>query len=180
MKVIQLPVSELKSALAGFNKIISSRTTLPALGCVRVAPQPEGVHLQVTDLDSFATCRIHTGAPADFPPCLISVAALAKVVKTSKDSVAPIHEGADRFKVRHFIGSTPVEQSIESLETKEWPPLPEFKAKPFLVEPGFKESFRHAMECASTESNHGTAPNTGIALPFQCEHPWPGVGEFGR
>ena len=24
------------------------------------------------------------------------------------------------------------------------------------------------------------APNAGIALRFQTEHPWPGVGEFGR
>lgn len=28
--------------------------------------------------------------------------------------------------------------------------------------------------------NEVTAPNAGIALQFQCEHRWPGVGEFDR
>jgi hypothetical protein len=29
-------------------------------------------------------------------------------------------------------------------------------------------------------ANEVTSPNAGIALPFQCEHHRPGVGEFGR
>ena len=58
MKAIELPPSELKPALAGFSKVINTRSTLPVLGCIRVQPTLSGVDLQVTDLDSFVTFRV--------------------------------------------------------------------------------------------------------------------------
>jgi DNA polymerase III sliding clamp (beta) subunit (PCNA family) len=152
MNVIELPAGELKTALAGFNKIVSSRTTLPVLGCVRIEPHPEGINLQVTDLDSFATYQIRTEVPPDFPPCLVSLAPLAKVARTTKGTIALIRADKERFQLRHSIGSTPVEQPIESLPIEDWPAVPQIKAKPFLAELGFKEAFRNALECASAES----------------------------
>lgn len=152
MKEITLPVGELKTALAGFNKVVSRGTSLPVLGCIRLQPAPDGVDLQITDLDSFATYRIPTNVPADFLPCLISMAALARIVKTRKDWLWLIHEGAQRFKTRHFIGEHPVEQPIDSLPIEEWPLAPQIKSRPFVVEPAFKESFNQALECSSSES----------------------------
>ena len=35
-ETLQLPVLALKEALAGLSKVISKRTTLPVLGCVRI------------------------------------------------------------------------------------------------------------------------------------------------
>jgi DNA polymerase III sliding clamp (beta) subunit (PCNA family) len=151
MKELQLSVPEFKAALAGFNKLVSHGVTLPILGCIRVQPSPEGVSLQVTDLDSFATCRLDAVAPPDFPPCLVSMTTLARVAKSAKGRIHLIREGEQRFKIRHYIGEHPVEQPIESVPIEEWPTPTQFKAKPFLVEPGFKEAFRHAMECASTD-----------------------------
>src|SRR4051812_17141789 len=107
MKQLPLPVGELKNALAGFSKIVNSRTTLPVLGCVRIQPRAEGVTLQVTDLESFVTFHMAADAPADFPPCLVSLATLAKIVKTSQDRIWLIHEGDQRMKVRHCIGNHP-------------------------------------------------------------------------
>jgi hypothetical protein len=103
MKVLELPITELKATIAGFHKVVGGRITLPALGCVRVQPSPEGVELQVTDLDSFATCRIKTASVPEFPPCLLSLATLAKVTKASKDVVSLIHQGGERFTVRQDL-----------------------------------------------------------------------------
>ena len=68
------------------------------VGGVSSKPQENVVDalLQVTDLDSFATCRVKATASPDFPVCLVSIAALAKVAKTAKGSVALIHEDKDQ------------------------------------------------------------------------------------
>jgi DNA polymerase III sliding clamp (beta) subunit (PCNA family) len=152
MKEIELPVNELKTALAGFNKVLV-RSSLPVLGCIRVQPQLEGVDLQATDLDTHVTFRINTTAPADFAPCLVSITALATVAKSAKERIWLVQEEPMRIKVRHMIGNHPVEQPIETLPIEEWPPIQQVKARPFVVQPEFKQCLRNAMECTSADSS---------------------------
>jgi len=53
---IELPVPELKIALAGFAKIICRSSCLPVLRSIRVSLDAAGVlALQATDLESIAT-----------------------------------------------------------------------------------------------------------------------------
>ena len=57
---IILPVPELKQALSGLNKIVSKKTTLPVLSCVKVSRGRNGeVSLQATDLDAHATFTLN-------------------------------------------------------------------------------------------------------------------------
>ncbi|MEA3188173.1 MAG: hypothetical protein QOD99_2003 [Chthoniobacter sp.] len=42
MSKINLPIAELKPALTGLGKIISKRSTLPTLGCIKVDRTKEG------------------------------------------------------------------------------------------------------------------------------------------
>ena len=69
---IEFPAVALKNAFAGLSKIISSKSTLPVLGCVRVEADANGdARFQVTDLDSFATGHVQATSPGRFPACLI-------------------------------------------------------------------------------------------------------------
>ncbi len=82
--IIELPVSELKTALTGLGKVIGRRTTLPVLSQVRITQDKDGqVSLQGTDLDSFVTYRtlnVQGGEPVEF---LVPMDQLAKTVPFS-------------------------------------------------------------------------------------------------
>lgn len=68
---LELPAVAIKNAFAGLSKIISSKSTLPVLGCVRIEADANGAtRFQATDLDSFVTCRVQ-GSPGGFPACLV-------------------------------------------------------------------------------------------------------------
>ena len=57
--IIELPVSELKTALAGLGKVVNRRSALPVLAHLRVSRDATGqVALQGTDLDSTATYKL--------------------------------------------------------------------------------------------------------------------------
>lgn len=63
---IQIPVSELKIALAGLTKVINKRTSLPVLSCLRLTSQPNGpVRLQATNLDDFLTLACQSPSPLE-------------------------------------------------------------------------------------------------------------------
>jgi DNA polymerase III sliding clamp (beta) subunit (PCNA family) len=122
------------------------------LGQVRLEAAGLTVNLQVTDLDCFATYRIDMPDTVEFPTCLLPLAALRSISRCAKDTIAFTCGGDNRFKLRHLIGNTPVEQPIESLLLEEWPAVPQIDAEPFPVEPGFKDAFRQALECVSSVS----------------------------
>ena len=59
MSKINLPIAELKPALAGLGKVISKSSTLPVLKMVKLDRTREGwITLTGTDLDSFVTVRL--------------------------------------------------------------------------------------------------------------------------
>ena len=135
--IIELPVSELKTALTGLNKVVGKRFTLPVLGSIRVSRDHEGqVSLQGTDLDSFATYRtidVQHGDPVEF---LVPMEELAKTAKTAKDKVNLYPDGKDSVVIQTLVGNTPVEQQIASLDPKEFPPEPKFTQPPVALTRG--------------------------------------------
>ena len=67
---IILPVPELKQALSGLNKIVSKKTTLPVLSCVKVSRGRNGeVSLQATDLDAMPHSRSTIHKPVKLWTC---------------------------------------------------------------------------------------------------------------
>ena len=79
---IVIPVSDLKAALPGLNKIVSKRSTLPVLQAVRVARDAGGaVSLMATDLDAFAT---YTVKEAQSGPAVEILMPFDQLTKTAK------------------------------------------------------------------------------------------------
>lgn len=151
---IELPASELKTALTGLGKVISRRTTQPVLEHLRVTRDSEGrVTLQATDLDTTAT--YHAEQPSAGPPCdfLVPYEPLHKLVKGSREPVQLIVEGSDQVRLRTHVGSSPMDQLLTTVKTEEFPPTPAVPGAPILVNEHFRDALRQALECCSEDDS---------------------------
>jgi hypothetical protein len=152
-KTLEIPVADLKTAVAGFAKVII-RSPLPALGCVRVSSETGCVFLQATDLDSFVSCRMAAAAAERFEPVLIPFDKLSRQVKgmNTKDRLGIVVSDKE-VAFAYDLGGTRVEQPIETVDPKEWPPAPVIENPEFPVGPNFKTALKEAHECASDDSS---------------------------
>lgn len=150
---IEFPAAALKNAFAGLSKIISSKSTLPVLGCVRVEADANGdARFQVTDLDSFATGHVQAANPGRFPACLIPFEPLNRIVKGAKNALRLVLEDG-KVSVQSSFGTATVAQSLTTHPLKEWPVVPAVPAPTLNGEAAFKKALREALECASTDSS---------------------------
>ncbi len=153
--IIKLPVTELKTALSGFTKVVPNRTTLPELGMLHVERDRQGwVRLTGTDLDTFLTFRLETpGEVANPTSCRISLGELQKLVKTCPaDEVLDLEVlGEDKLLLRHRIGSHPVEQVITSAPVTDFPEPPPITAKPVSLDEAARATLLDALACASDD-----------------------------
>jgi DNA polymerase III sliding clamp (beta) subunit (PCNA family) len=150
---IEFPAVALKNALAGLSKIISSKSTLPVLGCIRVEADANGyARFQVTDLDSFATGHLQAANPGRFPACLIPFDPLNRIVKGAKNALRLVQEDG-KVSVQSSFGTATVAQSLTTHPLKEWPVVPAVPAPTLNGEAAFKKALREALECASTDSS---------------------------
>ncbi len=150
---IEFPAAALKNAFAGLSKVISNKTTLPVLGCVRVEADANGdAQFQVTDLDSFATGHVQAANPGRFPACLIPFDPLNRIVKGAKNALRLVQEDG-KVSVQSSFGTATVAQSLTTHPLKEWPVVPTVPAPTLNGEAAFKKALREALECASTDSS---------------------------
>src|SRR6266852_8896430 len=93
---MMLPVSELKTALAGLSKVVSKSSRLPVLQSIRIERDAAGsVTLQSTDLDSFATYSAPQPHPGPSAALLVPLDQLSNAVKSSKEQVGFVIEGPE-------------------------------------------------------------------------------------
>jgi len=153
-KILELPIGELKYALAGLSKIALTKSSLPILRHVRIEPDGNnGIYLSGTDLECFATCRIAVTNPDGFPACTVDFDALNKLVKTTRGDLALVREDDGKLNVRYSIGDAFARKPIETLPVVEWPAFPPNKNTSNPLDEAFKPAFRHALECASVDSS---------------------------
>jgi DNA polymerase III sliding clamp (beta) subunit (PCNA family) len=155
MKEITLPVMALKEALAGLNKIVARKATLPVLQSVRLARNADGiVSLMGTDLDAFATYTAKEPSPGPAVELLLPLDQLVKTAKSlsAEGTIGFSQDGKEKVKLRYSIGASLVERSINSLPAGEFPPVPTIKQHSLPLEPGFGLALRQALECCSDDS----------------------------
>ncbi|NBV25642.1 MAG: hypothetical protein EBS05_27525, partial [Proteobacteria bacterium] len=120
---IELPAAELKTALTGLGKVISRHRTLPILGHVRVTRTDHGVvTLQATDLDVSACYQAEATAAGEPCDLLVPYEPFNKLVKGGKEPVQLTVEAKDKVRLKTFIGSSPMEQTLTTLPVDEFPP----------------------------------------------------------
>jgi DNA polymerase III sliding clamp (beta) subunit (PCNA family) len=154
MKPIELPVNDLKCALAGFAKVAPRRSTLPVLTSLRINRDQMGaITLQVTDLESFATYKLPVSQPGEPVEFLVPIEQLSKAVKGAKDHVALYQEEQDSVILQTKVSRTLIEQKMSVMAPNHWPEVPQLPAPTLEVDQTFRQAFREAMECASVDQS---------------------------
>ena len=146
--MITIPVSELKPALAGLTKVVSNKSRLECLRCVRVDATPERTTLLGTDLDIFARVRLPEAkcdAPASFLLPFERLQAIAR--RFNARTILNIEPG----RIFCDLGTGRVSEDIECPDIEEFPM--EFAVETALVP--MPESFARrvveTMGCSSTD-----------------------------
>jgi DNA polymerase III sliding clamp (beta) subunit (PCNA family) len=154
MQEIILPVSELKKALTGLNKIVAKKSPLPIFQSVRVARDANGqLSILATDLDSFATYNFQQTQPGPAMAVLVPFDQLTRIVKGMKaeETISLIPEGKETIKLRYFIAGCLVEQNLSTWPVDEFPRVPEVNQPSIPLEPEFGTTLRQALECCSDD-----------------------------
>ncbi|MEA3189289.1 MAG: hypothetical protein QOD99_3119 [Chthoniobacter sp.] len=154
MSKINLPIAELKPALTGLGKIISKRSILPVLGCIKVDRTKEGwVVLTSTDIDSFITVRLEEPAEGAPVSILVPYDDVTRITKRcQKNETISIEKAAgDKALISFPIGNQTAQEHVESLAVAEFPPVPKIKSDPVAFNNDIRSSLLEAFQCASTD-----------------------------
>lgn len=154
MNQISIPSSELKLALSGLSKIVNRKSSLPVLQTIRLARDVEGrVSLTATDLDSFVTYTTEHPQPGQPVDVLLPFEQLNKMVKGCGGEVVVSPEPKDKAKIKYQLGDSSLEQSVNTISVKEFPPSPKITEKVVPMPVQFGETLRQAFDTSSSDSS---------------------------
>ena len=180
MSIIQLPVAELRPALAGLGKVINKRVTLPVLGHVKIERTRDGwIALTGTNLDCFATVRLEQPSDGEPDSVLVSYEDLNKTLKVcGKSEVIEIESTGDKALLRYSIGNQSVESRVVVLPAADFPEMPKVVTDPVALPDGLRESIHQAFACASTDETRYVI--TGVFIDVSKKDCHQVVGTNGR
>ena len=152
MKLL-LPRSELKNALAGLSKVVSTKANLPILSHVRLEADGKAMTLTGTDLNQVATYEIKCDAPATSPvSALIPIELLQSQLKTTNGPAIEIDVGKDEVTLSGSMSGQSISRRVDMPDLKEWPSLhAQATMKP--VDARFLDHIRQAATFASKEES---------------------------
>src|SRR5579871_3527896 len=150
---VNLNAGDLKTAMAGLNKIIGKRSTLPVLQSVLVKQEGGRASLQATDLDTYTTFSLPQLQEGPSTAFLVPAEALNRIVKGSgnEDAISLVQTGKQSVTIRTFIASKPVDHNIDSIDIKEWTEAPTVTGKPIVLDCEFHETLKTALEFSSED-----------------------------
>ena len=173
--MISIPISELKPALMGLAKVVSNKSRLECLRCVRVDATPERTTLMGTDLEVFARVALPEAkcdAPASF------LLPLERLQSTAKRFNARTVLNIEPGRISCDLGTGRVSEDFESLDVGEYPEELAVETAPVPMPETFARRFTEAMGCSSTDATRYIL--NGIQLDVSdpaCHHM---VGTDGR
>lgn len=146
-KIISINAGELKSALAGFSKIINTRHSLEALCSLRIRGDETGLFLEGTDAESFLKARIGNGEEA-IDTFLVPFAKLKEFVRR-----LPTHAlvRIARECFQSDLGTGTIEERFEVIDPTTFPEEPNINAPLNLMPAEFVGEFRQALGCSSDD-----------------------------
>ena len=181
MSKIQLPIAELKPALAGLGKVIQKSTHLPVLKTVKVDRTRDGwITLTGTDLDAFITVRLEEPAAGEPASILVPFDDLAKTTKgcATGEALTVEKAGKEAVVLHYPVGQQMAQITLESPGVEEFPPVPKIKSEPVPLSNDIRTALLEAMECASTDTTRYILQGACIDVSDRkCHHI---VGTDGR
>jgi DNA polymerase III sliding clamp (beta) subunit (PCNA family) len=150
---IEIPVTDLKSVLPGFAKVVSKRASLPVLGCVKITLNPNHtLEIQANNLDQIVTARLdktYQGTPGALLVPFDELNSTAKLCSAS-DSIELSASGKESF-ITYPAAGTRIKKPVEHLGAEEFPPATEVNTEPIKLDDAFKVALREALDCASED-----------------------------
>lgn len=152
--VIELPAHELKTALTGLGKVINRHSSLPVLTHLRVTRDPDSrISLEATDLDSTVVYQAEQASPGSPGSFLVPYTPLNQLVKGGKEPVQLTVEPNNKVRLKTYVGSSPMEQVLDTLAVDELPPSPVIIGKAITLDATFRDRFREALDCCSADGS---------------------------
>ena len=154
MSKINLPIAELKPALAGLSKIINKRCTLPVLGCIKLERTKDGwIVLTGTDLDAFVSVRLEEPSEGEPVSILVSHFDLTRITKGCSPGETITVELVDQNKVQvhYLIGSTTAVAQLDFIPVDDFPVVPKIRGEAIPVPDDVRQSLHAALECVSDD-----------------------------
>ena len=173
--MISLSVSDLKPALAGFAKLVSSKATLECLRCVRVDATPERVTILGTDLEMYASVTLPEAKCEKTVSFLLPFERLQSMAKRfSPRTVINIEPG----RLFCDLGTGRVSENIEAPKLEEFPVEPKFEINTVALPDSFPRRFIEAMGCSSTDATRYILNGVQLDVSDPASHYM--VGTDGR
>ena len=147
--MISISVSDLKPALAGLAKVVSNKTTLECLRCIRVDATPERTTLMGTDLEVFARVAL--------PEAKCDEAASFLLPFERLQSITRRYPPATILKIKPeriscHLGNGQLNEPITAPKLEEFPEEWAVNASLVPMPETFARRFTEAMGCSSTDA----------------------------
>ena len=135
--IIQIRAGDLKPLVPGLGKIITARSALPVLHCVRVEPlDGKSIQLTATDLEMTLIIAVPAKTESSFAPFLVPLSDLRDQLRPAKAN--------DVLRLSSSSKAPPLD---------EFPELPTFRATPVPLKNEVVTSLLRAFQCASQDSS---------------------------
>jgi DNA polymerase III sliding clamp (beta) subunit (PCNA family) len=146
--MISIVISELRSALTGLAKVVSNKSSLECLRCIRVDATPERTKLIGTDLDVFASVTLPEAKSDKKESFLLPLERLQSMVKRFGPRTVMNIEPSRLFC---DLGTGRVTENVEAPKLEEFPVEPAFEVKTVTLPEQFQRRFIETMGCSSTD-----------------------------
>jgi DNA polymerase III sliding clamp (beta) subunit (PCNA family) len=153
---IEMPVADLKNVLPGLSKIVSKRTSLPVLGCVKVTlGEDRTLRIQANNLEQTVTARLnkpYQGKPGEMLVPLDELASIAKRC-SGNDTIELSADDQDKeTSITYPAAGVRIKKPLVHLGLEEFPPETVVTTEPVKLDDAFKEALQQAFTCASEDA----------------------------
>ena len=151
---LSILTSELKNALAGLSKVISTKANLPILSHVRLEADGQSVTMTGTDLSQVAVCEIKCDVPVTAPiTALVPLETLQSLLKTTNGPALEIEVGQGEVTLVGSVSGQAITRRVAMPDLKDWPSLPARATSLKPVDSKFLEHVRQAAVFASGDDS---------------------------
>jgi DNA polymerase III sliding clamp (beta) subunit (PCNA family) len=153
--VERLSVADLKSVLPVLSKIVSRRSSLPVLGCVKVIHAPDHtIRLHADNLEEAVTVRLQNPSPGMPGELLVPLEELAIIAKRcSAEETIDLCVDGKETSITYPAAGTLIKKPLKHVALDEFPPGTEVNTEPVQLDNAFKEALQQAFDCASEDSS---------------------------
>lgn len=151
---LSIPTTELKNALAGLSKVISTKANLPILSHVRLEVDGKAMTLSGTDLSQVVVYEIKCDTPVSSPAsALIPLESLQSLLKTTNGPAIEIDVGKDEVTLVGSVSGQAITRRVAMPDLTDWPVLPARATTLKPVDPRFMDHVRQAAVFASGDDS---------------------------